>query len=78
MKKKRLLSNIFIVFLIIITWISKGLPFSKAMHEAINGSIAQRTINGFSLDYYLINQLGLKDGVSELKKQDGDAHKDIN
>jgi hypothetical protein len=36
------------------------------MHEAINGSIAQRTINGFSLDYYLINQLGLKDGVSEL------------
>ncbi len=34
-------------------------------HKAINENIAQNKLNGFSLDLYLINQLGINNGVKE-------------
>ncbi len=65
MKSKRLLTIISVAFIIIVAIPSQGLTFSKEMHETINGNIGQRTINGFSLNDYLLNQLGFKDGVFE-------------
>ena len=64
MKNRKLLPYISIVF-IVVAWISQGLTFEKIMHEAINGDVAQRTINEFSLDNYLMNHLGFKAGVQE-------------
>ena len=65
MKNQRLPSYISIAF-IVIAWVSQGLAFEKRMHQAVNEDIAKRTINGFSLDNYLIDHLGFKDGIQEL------------
>ena len=63
--------------LIMVSWISEGFTFEKATHEDLNQNLAQRTINGFSLDAYLKNNLAFKSGAqeslfgySEVKKQD--------
>jgi len=39
--------------------------FEKPTHMAVNINIATKSINGFSLDSYLTNQLGLSKGVKE-------------
>jgi len=60
--------NIFAILLILISvaWISQALPFEKPTHGAINANIAQRTINQFSLNDYLIKQLGFKEGTQQV------------
>ena len=58
--------RIFIVFImIILIWYSKSFSLEEKTHEAINQHIAQSTINEFSLNSYLIDNLGLKDGFKE-------------
>ena len=64
MKNKRL----FLLALLIsvsILWISNGFSLEKVTHEYLNQTIAQRTINGFSLDSYLKNTLGFTLGAQE-------------
>ena len=64
MKNKRLFLLVFLVSLCAL-WISKGFTFEKATHQDLNANIARRTINEFSLDSYLKNTLGFKDGAQE-------------
>ena len=52
--------------LIILSWSSQSFPLAKETHQAINEEIAQRTINGFSLNNYLKNNLGFENGVEEV------------
>ena len=56
-----------LVFFLFLTGVSTqhAYAFDKATHEAINHSIAQRTVNGFSLNDYLIGNLGFTAGVEE-------------
>jgi len=65
MKNKRSFTIISVAFIIIVAIPSQGLTLSKETHRTINGTVAQRTIDGFSLNGYLLNQLGFKDGVLE-------------
>lgn len=44
----------------------------KPTHLAINEEIATRNINGFSLDTYLINQIGFSKGIKEEFLKDSD------
>jgi hypothetical protein len=44
---------------------SKSYALKEDTHAAINEAIAQRVINGFSLDEYLIEQLGIAQGKNE-------------
>lgn len=63
MRNKRVI--LFITFLIILTWISQSFSLSKPTHEAINQYIAQNTVNDFSLNTYLKNNLGFNAGEEE-------------
>jgi len=49
--------------LIVLSWISNGFTLEKDTHNALNENIAQRTINAFSLNTHLKNNLGFENGV---------------
>lgn len=57
-----------LTILIILGWSSPGLSLREKTHEAINQYVARKTINGFSLNDYLMNNLGLGKGVNEIIK----------
>lgn len=62
MKKRALFLFILIVWF---SWISHGFALEKATHMLINQQVAERTINGFSLNSYLINTLGFDAGIDK-------------
>jgi hypothetical protein len=64
MKHKGLVSGL--TFLIIVSWSSQSLSLQEQTHQAINEHIARNTISGFSLNDYLKNNLGFKEGVEEI------------
>ena len=64
MRDNKLLILIFIV-LILGVWASQGYSLLQDTHKAINEEVAQRTINSFSLDGYLKNNLGFEGGFEE-------------
>ena len=71
MRNKRL----FLIILaagIPILWASQVLSFNRGMHRDLNQRIAQRVINNFSLNDYLVNQLGFAQGVTEILAKDSD------
>ena len=60
---------IFIIMSLIILWLnSQSYSYTKATHQAINEHIAQNTVNGFSLNNYVTNNFGFKDGFKESLK----------
>ena len=65
MKIKTLIVAVLITF-IFFSNSSSIYSLEKETHAILNEKIAQGTINNFSLNTYLINQLGLKGGVNEL------------
>jgi len=69
MRNNAPISIVSVIFLIIF-WPAHGQPLEKSTHEAINLEIGQRTINEFSLNSFLKNQLGLKEGINENLKLD--------
>jgi hypothetical protein len=64
MRNKKVSSVIFMIFVSMV-WTSQSSPFEKPTHQAINETIAERTINGFSLNDYLLKQIGLLKGIKE-------------
>src|SRR4030043_1436970 len=64
MKNKKLLLLVSF-FLILVLWISKASTLEKTTHQDLTHKIGQGAINGFSLDSYLKNNLGFKDGAQE-------------
>ncbi len=62
--RERIIS-LMIVILVSLMWISYAYSLTEDTHKAINENIANREINNFSLNEYLINNLGLKTGVKE-------------
>lgn len=59
-------SLIFIlILLIILSWNSRGFSLKEETHQAINEQVAQNTIGGFSLNNYLMENLGFREGVKE-------------
>jgi len=67
----------FLTLLIIFVWFSQGISLEKPTHEVINQNIAQRTINGFSLDNYLRKTLGFSSGVAELSWGNSEKSKSL-
>jgi hypothetical protein len=64
-------ATLIILFVIIaMGWACRVLSFEKRMHQAINEDIAQRTVSDFSLNDYLISQLGFLEGVREILSVD--------
>lgn len=63
------LSNIFIVSIIIFIFSLNSYALEKKSHTAINEYIAENTINSFSFDQYLRDQLGFKEGIDTIIKQ---------
>lgn len=61
-------TNILLLAVLFILFFSKTVSgLNEDTHEAINKRVAQITLtNGFSLNDYLINQLGLKNGILEV------------
>src|SRR3989304_1517798 len=49
-------------------YVSRGFALKEDSHKAINEYIAQKTVSGFSLSAYLINNLGFKGGSDEVLK----------
>ena len=66
MRNRKCISLITLLF--IFWWTSQSLALKEDTHKAINEEVAQRTINGFSLTGYLVNNLGFKKGVEEVLK----------
>lgn len=58
--------TILFVIILLLSLVNNALSLEKPTHEFINKYIAQGTINGFSLNDYLKNQLGFNDGVKEV------------
>ncbi|MEW6417483.1 MAG: hypothetical protein AB1480_05100 [Nitrospirota bacterium] len=59
-------SKVFFFIIILLIYSSSPVfPLEKETHKAINIHIAQNTISGFSLNNYLIQQLGFEKGVDE-------------
>lgn len=54
-----------VIFLTILSWNSQSFSLEEKTHQAINEHVAKKVINGFSLNDYLINNLGFKKGVDE-------------
>ena len=69
MKNKKVF-RIILMFFLWITWASQGFSFAKPTHRAINQNIAQRNIKKFSLNDYLMSELGFKKGVDEILRID--------
>ena len=65
MQKKNTILLSSLIFLLV-SWVSEGLTLEKDTHEYLNQQIAQRIINGFSLDGYLKITLGFQRGIQEL------------
>ncbi len=63
MKNAKLLIITLIATLIV--WVQQVHPLQENTHDAINQYIAKSKIDTFSLNEYLINNLGFKDGVEE-------------
>ena len=61
--KLRILIIIMLIIFLFFSNSSSIYSLEKETHATINEKIAQGTINNFSLNTYLINQLGLKGGV---------------
>jgi hypothetical protein len=55
-----------ITFVIILTWSYQGFALKENTHIAINEHVAQNTVNEFSLDSYLINNLDFNSGSKEV------------
>ncbi len=64
MKNKMLI--LILAILIGLGWSSPGLSLEEKTHEAINQYIAQKAINGFSLNDYLVTNLGIEKGINEI------------
>jgi len=69
MRNKKLIL-IILVTSILILLVSQAFPFSRPMHRYLNERIAQRVINSFSWNEYLINQLGFESGIDEKFERD--------
>ena len=54
-----------LTILVLFVCVSNGFPYMKETHEAFNEKAAKTTINGFSLNDYLLNQLGFASGFNE-------------
>jgi hypothetical protein len=54
-----------IILMIILSHCFVAYGLDKPTHYALNEDIAKRTINGFSLDDYIRNQLGFPNGINE-------------
>ncbi|OGW38148.1 MAG: hypothetical protein A2Y97_01485 [Nitrospirae bacterium RBG_13_39_12] len=63
--RKRVLIIFCLIVLLISFFYSHVLALQEETHRAININIAERTINGFSLDTYLIHNLGFIDGYKQ-------------
>jgi hypothetical protein len=68
MRNKRVFP-IILGIIISIVWISQALSFSRGMHRDLNQRIVGRTISNFSLNDYLINQLGFTNGVEDILRE---------
>lgn len=63
-----------ILLLTILAWPSKGFSLQEETHQAINKNISKKTINSFSLNEYLRNNLNFNAGSDEfLKGVDADG-----
>jgi hypothetical protein len=63
--KNRTLTSI-LAILIILSWSPQGMSLVEETHQVLNEHIARTSINGFSLNDYLISNLGLGAGVAEI------------
>ncbi len=63
MRNKKAIPLITLLFIFI--WISRSFALKEGTHKAINEEVAQKTINGFSLNTYLIDNFGIMKGVKE-------------
>ena len=59
------LFQIFIIYIIVSIFCVQSYALEKESHKAINEYIAKNTLNGFSLDSYLKNQLGIEEGIEK-------------
>lgn len=66
MRNRRLLFTL--TFLIILGWSAKSFSLKEDTHRTINEYIAENTVNGFSLNSYLMSNLGFKKGFNEILK----------
>ncbi|MBI4654075.1 MAG: hypothetical protein HY752_03680 [Nitrospirae bacterium] len=67
MRNKRVISLItLITLLFIFIWISQSVALKEDTHKAINEKVAKGIVNSFSLNDYLINNLGFKKGYEEI------------
>ena len=57
--------TIFVTVVIMFSLVSFCYALETDTHEVINEYIARNTLNGFSLDSYLKDQLGIRDGIEE-------------
>lgn len=63
---KKILKIIFVLVILLCISPLQTYAFKEETHKAINAYIAQGVINGFTLNDYLKNQLGFKDGAQEV------------
>ena len=71
--KRRLLLKISGLIFLFLQLHSQSFGLEKETHKYLNQYIAQNSINNFSLDQYLKNQLGIKTGVLTPLKSDEDS-----
>lgn len=64
MRKKAL--SFVLTLIVILMCSSQSFSLQEETHGAINKHIAQNVVNGFSLNNYLINNLGFKAGSEEV------------
>ncbi len=64
-KMRQLYRVILFVFIFFVIFHSLSFALSPETHEEINEFVAKNTLDGFSLDSYLKNQLGFENGVEE-------------
>jgi Tol biopolymer transport system component len=60
------MKRLFLIAIIILCFVSLCYALETDTHQAINEYIAQYTFNGFSLNSYLQNQLGIQKGTNEI------------
>ena len=63
---KNKLLTLMLALLISLNWSSQCLSLTEATHQELNRHVAQNPINGFSLNDYLMNNLGLQRGFGEI------------
>lgn len=62
--------------IITIVWVACALSYEKPTHRYLNEWIAERVIDSFSLNDYLVNQLGFSGGIGTILK-DGLIKKNV-